>query len=1047
MSKYKTVRIIDLQQGGVNAGDVDAFTDSVPLRRVDQYPAPSGLFIVSQALYRNTAAPSVIVTLEWNPPSEVPYEYFSIELSTVSGFIPSESYTANTNTASLILPTNRTYYARVAAVTKTVVSQYSNVVTFTTMQDTTVPANISTLTLTWSRGDLEITIPPQDTELVKTTRIRVYNAAGTTLYKEVFAVASTRFTAEENQRVAGIPQTSLQIHAQNQSWNNVYSAGNYTVTTHSPAPSGIIGLTTNWNGDTGTASADFIATWTRQNDATAYVVDLAGQTYTTTDNTFLYTWSENSRITPPSGLFVLPVNVYAINKLRQSGVLATVTHTNAAPPTTGASVSVVAGFSQIIATLQHPQINDVYEYRYQLVPASGISTVVRTPAKEVTFSAQYTGNHTVRANIIDRFGRMSGDINSSAVFIEPLTISGLRSATTYTDSQATANLAGLKDGDLATVVVTHNNTGSARWTQAERPLLDRVQTMTFAASGLATQVYFSVSDGVTNRWYAAPLSNGRILTEYANETLASNNRLTYSGITRYDLPQMVESRIFRAYHRIPSGTYGLTEFYPRRLVQSDDIEAESIRAINIAASTITADKINVMNLAALAISTGNIVISGVASIHPNGGIYQGTGTFASPTTGLKIFNSSGVGTLSTFRNSIEQISLNTAGEFRAGQNSIILSASGVNVISSSLSEWAYGGIKFIRASGQNYGIIHGSAGNFGAGLRIGVWDSTLQAHRAYADFSFDSSGTGLPTGNYRVLLSNSAQSILIRDANIDLSAPTLNISGNTAIATSLAPTATLDVARGSLTGGTAVFRGTTHNSHFNYSSDENTYIRGGKAASIVHIADVNARVRIGASTGGSTMLYVNGSIQPDNAGADLPAGTGGTAILAGGFSSPTAGRIVFGDASGWFFRFSTRTGSTTTDVVSVRDNGYTGFGISSPAYRVELPNVADASGQGRANAWVTYSSATRKTNIQNISLTQIMQVLPQLMPKRFKWEGSNVEDFGIIAEEIKDIIPQLVTGDTPETYAIKYDRIAVLLIPVIKYLYQEVQVLKQSMNK
>lgn len=70
------------------------------------------------------------------------------------------------------------------------------------------------------------------------------------------------------------------------------------------------------------------------------------------------------------------------------------------------------------------------------------------------------------------------------------------------------------------------------------------------------------------------------------------------------------------------------------------------------------------------------------------------------------------------------------------------------------------------------------------------------------------------------------------------------------------PTAKLDVARGSSTDGTAVFRGTTIPSHFNYSSAEDTYIRGGKTTSQVLIGDANTgNVRL-AEGGGNVGIGI-----------------------------------------------------------------------------------------------------------------------------------------------------------------------------------------------
>jgi len=66
------------------------------------------------------------------------------------------------------------------------------------------------------------------------------------------------------------------------------------------------------------------------------------------------------------------------------------------------------------------------------------------------------------------------------------------------------------------------------------------------------------------------------------------------------------------------------------------------------------------------------------------------------------------------------------------------------------------------------------------------------------------------------------------------------------------PGATLDVIRGDTTnGGTAMFRGTAHTSHFNYAGTERTYIRGGKSGAYVTINDShNGDVHL-ANGGGS----------------------------------------------------------------------------------------------------------------------------------------------------------------------------------------------------
>jgi hypothetical protein len=54
----------------------------------------------------------------------------------------------------------------------------------------------------------------------------------------------------------------------------------------------------------------------------------------------------------------------------------------------------------------------------------------------------------------------------------------------------------------------------------------------------------------------------------------------------------------------------------------------------------------------------------------------GNRQFASPTTGLKLYNSSGVGRLSTYNAGLEQITLNTSGQLVAGQGALTLDRDG-----------------------------------------------------------------------------------------------------------------------------------------------------------------------------------------------------------------------------------------------------------------------------------------------------------------------------------------------------------------------------------
>jgi ribosomal protein S11 len=85
------------------------------------------------------------------------------------------------------------------------------------------------------------------------------------------------------------------------------------------------------------------------------------------------------------------------------------------------------------------------------------------------------------------------------------------------------------------------------------------------------------------------------------------------------------------------------------------------------------------------------------------------------------------------------------------------------------------------------------------------------------------------------------------------------------IGSTVAPTATLDVARGTAGGdgtGTAIFRGTAHDSHFNSGSAENTHIRAGKTGAVVYINDShNGNVSL-AGGGGSVGIGSTAAANP-----------------------------------------------------------------------------------------------------------------------------------------------------------------------------------------
>ena len=130
-------------------------------------------------------------------------------------------------------------------------------------------------------------------------------------------------------------------------------------------------------------------------------------------------------------------------------------------------------------------------------------------------------------------------------------------------------------------------------------------------------------------------------------------------------------------------------------ITASNIAAATITGDKIAASTITADKLSVGQLSAISINTGGLTISGVLNIGASGGIYQGTGTFASPTTGLKIYNSGGVGLLEMWGGGTKQVYMGTDGKLKATED-VVFDSSGLSLSPGTVAPGSVGPSKKVK---------------------------------------------------------------------------------------------------------------------------------------------------------------------------------------------------------------------------------------------------------------------------------------------------------------------------------------------------------------
>jgi len=134
--------------------------------------------------------------------------------------------------------------------------------------------------------------------------------------------------------------------------------------------------------------------------------------------------------------------------------------------------------------------------------------------------------------------------------------------------------------------------------------------------------------------------------------------------------------------------------------------------------------------------------------------------------------------------------------------------------------------------------------------------------------------------------------------------------------------------------------------------------------------------------------------------------------------------------------------NSSRNVMIATGGGNVGIGTTTPSEKLEVNGTARLRGiaagtgtkvvaDGNGKLWKETSSKRYKRNIENleISLDEILK----LRPVRFQWRTTGQEDVGLIAEEVDEVLGDLVIYDKDgRPDAVKYDKLALYLLGVVK---------------
>ena len=195
---------------------------------------------------------------------------------------------------------------------------------------------------------------------------------------------------------------------------------------------------------------------------------------------------------------------------------------------------------------------------------------------------------------------------------------------------------------------------------------------------------------------------------------------------------------------------------------------------------------------------------------------------------------------------------------------------------------------------------------------------------------------------------------------------------------------------------------------------------------------------------------------------------GGSKNTAGGFCSLAAGRrakVQSGDDGTFIWADHTDADFASTDENQflIRASNGVGINLNDPTEDLDVAGTARLRGIANTVIW-TYpyvvvnpstgklyrrdskSSRRYKKDIRELGIDG--DKILQMEPVRFAWKENDMEDVGLIAEDVAKLIPELVIYDEENRPdAVRYDKVVIYLLAALKDLRAENEALKGQLGE
>ena len=151
--------------------------------------------------------------------------------------------------------------------------------------------------------------------------------------------------------------------------------------------------------------------------------------------------------------------------------------------------------------------------------------------------------------------------------------------------------------------------------------------------------------------------------------------------------------------------------------------------------------------------------------------------------------------------------------------------------------------------------------------------------------------------------------------------------------------------------------------------------------------------------------------------------------------------------------------SVGTDGVQLRPSSYSGFSATSTTALFVNRNTTDGdvveigkNGVKIGSISVTSSAVAYNTS-SDARLKDVtgeargLEVITKLNPVAYNWKADGKADEGLIAQEVKEIVPNAVSGSEDEHYQMDYSKLVTPLVKAVQELEQQVTKLKSEIAK